>query len=113
MYIDNKNGEFHTKLFDKWDKFGFGIANMTFYCSNIPSKMFDSSVGAEFFRIPRITSKIEDLSCTCKQLSSRTLKQNGQIMKIKFPLIKMIQRNQEDFIKYNTSIEETMQAIGF
>ena len=85
MYIDIKNGEFHTELFDKQDNFGFDIAKMPFYCSNIPSKMFDSSVGAEFFRIPRITSKIEDLSCTCKQLSSRTLKQNGQMRRIKFP----------------------------
>ena len=27
--------------------------------------------------------------------------------------IKMIQRHQEVFIKYNKSIEEVMQAIGF
>ena len=85
MYIDNKNGEFHTELFDKQDNFGFDIAKMPFYCSSIPGKMFDSSVGAEFLRILRITSKIEDLSCTCKQLSSRTLKQNGQMRRIKFP----------------------------
>ena len=41
------------------------------------------------------------------------LKQNGQMRRIKFSLIKMIQRQQEVFIKYNKSIEEVMQAIGF
>ena len=86
---------------------------MPFYCSNVPSKTFYGTIGAEFLRIPRATSKIEDLTRNCKQLLSRMLKQNGQIKRIKFSLIKMIQRHQEIFIQYNKSIEEVMQAIGF
>ena len=60
------------------DNFGFDIVRMPFYCSNIPSKMFYGSIGAEFLKISRATSKVEDLSRTCKQLLSRMLKQNGQ-----------------------------------
>ena len=63
--------------------------------------------------ISRATSKIEDLTRNCTQLLSRMLKQNGQMRRIKFSLIKMIQRHREVFIKYNKSIEEVMQAIGF
>ena len=75
--------------------------------------MFYASIGAEFLRISTATKKIEDLSRTCKQLLNRMLKQNGQMRRIKFSLIKMIQRHQEVFIKYNKSIEEVMQAKGF
>ena len=111
-YICSENGEFHTKLFDKQDNFGFDIVRMPFYCSNVSSKMLYGSIAAEFFRISRATSKIEDLSHTSKQLLSRMLKQNGQ-MRIKFSSIKMIQWHQEVFIKNDKSIEEVMQAIGF
>ena len=113
LYIYMKNGELHTRLFDKRDNFGFDIVRMPFYCSNVPSKMFYGSVGAEFLRISRATSKIEDLTRNFKQLLSRMLKQNGQMRRIKFSLIKMIQQHQEVFIKYNKSIVEVMQAIGF
>ena len=82
---------------------------MPLYCSNVPSKLFYGSIGAGFFRISRATSKIEHLSCACKQLL-RMLKQHGQMRRI---LIKIIQQHQEVFIKYNKSVEEVMQAIGF
>ena len=75
--------------------------------------MFFGSIGADFLRISRTTSKIEDLSRNCKQLLSRMLKQNGQMRRIKFSLLKIIQWHQEVFIKYNKSIEEVIQAIGF
>ena len=71
------------------------------------------SIGVEFLRISRATSKTEDLSLTCKQLLSRLLKQNGQARRIKFSLINMIQQHQEVFIKYNISNEEVMQAVSF
>ena len=48
MYIYIENGEFHTKLFDKLDNFGFNIVRVPFYCSNIPSKMFCGRIGVEF-----------------------------------------------------------------
>ena len=99
IYIEN--GEIHTKLFDKRDNFGFEIVTVPFYCSIISSKILYGSTGAEFLRISRVTSKIEYLSCTCKQLTSRKLKQNGKMRRTKFSLIKMIQRYQEVFIIYN------------
>ena len=113
LYIYIGNGEFHARLFDKLDNFGFNIVRMPFYCSNVPSKIFYGSIGVAFLRISRATSKIEDLSHNCKQLLSQILKQNGQMRRIKFSLIKMIQQHQKVFFKYNKSIQEVMQAIGF
>ena len=61
--------------------------------------MCGGSIGAEFLRISRATNETEDPSRTYKQLLSRMLKQNGQIRRIEFSLLKMIQRHQEVFIK--------------
>ena len=94
------------------ENFGFHIVRMPCYCSSVTSKMFYGSIAAEFFKISRATSKIEDLNCYCKQLLSRIIKtwanKENQIF-----LNKMIQRHQEVFVKYNKSIEEVIQAIGF
>ena len=68
LYIYIENGEFHTRLFDQQDNFGFGIIRMPFYCSNVPSQIFYGSIGAEFLRISGTTSKIEEISRNCKQL---------------------------------------------
>ena len=74
LYIYIGNGEFHTRLFDKRDNFGLDIVRMPFYGSSVPSKMFYGSTGAEFLRISRATSKIEDLTRNCEQLLSRMCK---------------------------------------
>ena len=79
----------------------------------MPSKMFYRSNGPEFLGISRATSKIKDLSHTCKQWLSRMSKHNVQMKRIKFSLIKKVQWHEEVFIQYNKSIEEVMQAIGF
>ena len=75
--------------------------------------MFCARIGAEFLRISRATSKIEDLFRTCKQLLSRMLKKNEQMSRIKLSIIKTIQRHQEVFTKYNKSAGKVMHAIGF
>ena len=75
--------------------------------------MFYVSIGAEFLRTSRATSKFEGLSPNCKQLLSRMLKQNGQMNRIKYSLIKMIQQHQEVYVNNSKLIEDVMQAIGF
>ena len=75
--------------------------------------MFYGIIGAEFLRTSRVTTNSENFSRNCKQLLSRVVKQNWQMRNIKFSLIKIIQRHQEDLIKYNKSVEDVMQAIGF
>ena len=76
---------------------------MSFYCSNVPSKMFYGSIGADCLRNSRGTSKIEDLSRTCKQLLSQKL-----VLNKKDPTTP-----RSFYDNNNKSIEEVMQAIGF
>ena len=83
---------------------------MPFYCLNVPSKIFYASMGAEFLRISRAASKIEDLSRSCKQLNVKTRWANVENQNF---LTKMTQRHLEVLIKYNKSIEQVMQVIGF
>ena len=75
--------------------------------------MLLGSIGADVLKIFRATSKTEDLASNSKPLLKRMLKQNGQMRRIKFSLIKMIQWHKEVSIKHNNSVEEVMQAIGF
>ena len=51
--IENK---FDVKLYDKRDAFPFSIVRMPFLDSNMPSKIFYSSLGAEVLRIARTTN---------------------------------------------------------
>ena len=88
---------------------------MSFYCSNVPSKMFYGSIGAEFpLEFLEQPPKLKIFLVLVNSCQKRMLKQNGQMRRIRFFfLIKMIQRQQEVCIEYNKLIEEVMQAIGF
>ena len=55
------NKQFKTKLYDKRDNFSFSIVRLPFLSSNMPSKMFYSSLGAEFLRICRATSNLQEV----------------------------------------------------
>ena len=70
IYIYIENGEIHTKLFDKLCNFDFEIVRMPLHCSNIHNKMLHGSIGGEILGISTVTSKIKDLSRTCKELFS-------------------------------------------
>ena len=65
LYVYIEKREFYTTLFENQDNLGFNIVRMPIHC-NIPEKIIYGSIGAEFLRISRATSKIEDLSHNCK-----------------------------------------------
>ena len=60
LSIRIQNGKFDTCLFDKRDNFPFNIVRMPFSSSNMPSKIFYSTIGAEILRIARATTKTDD-----------------------------------------------------
>ena len=60
LNIQIKNDWFHTMLYDKRDDFGFHISRLPYKDSNIPNRMFYSSISAETLRICRATSNIQD-----------------------------------------------------
>ena len=55
LKINIKGQMFDTSLFDKRDDFPFDIVRMPYKSSNIPSKIFYSSLGAKILRIGRAT----------------------------------------------------------
>lgn len=65
------------KLFGKRDAFPFKIVRMPDKSSNIPSKIFNSSIGAEILRIARITSNFDSFISSCRALIQRMLAQGA------------------------------------
>ena len=55
LNIRIEEGQFSTKLYDKRDGFNFSIVRLPYKYSNIPSKIFYSTIFAESLRICRAT----------------------------------------------------------
>ena len=87
--IEIVNNRFVTKLYDKRDSFPFKIVRMPDRSSNIPSKIFSSSIGAETLRIARISSSSESFISSCQNLFERMLRQGASKPGIKIILRKL------------------------
>ena len=94
LHIELQNGIFTTRLFDKRDHFGFDITRLPYRDSNIPERMFYSSIAAECLRICRATSLSDDAITSIKAVIARMIKQGAMVSKIKNSLRKMFIRHQ-------------------
>ena len=106
-----KNRVFETKLYDKRDNFSFSIVRLPHKCSNIPAKMFYSTIGAEFLRISRVTTSLEDMVCSVTSLLKRMYKQGADKENTIKVCNKMIVRYQPVFKKYNVTNQEIRKLI--
>ena len=95
------DGIFTTRLFDKRDHFGFNITRLPYKDSNIPNKMFYSSIAAESLRIFRATSTSSHAISSIQTLVTRMVKQGASIPAMKNSIFKMINRHQINS-KYGT-----------
>ena len=91
--ISIDNGIFKTKLFDKRNDFGFHITRLPFRDSNIPCKMFYSSIAAECLRICRATSTANNARLSIQSIVSRMCKQGANIPMMKNCISKTLQRH--------------------
>ena len=73
------NKIFQTELFDKRDNFKFSIVPLPYKCSNIPSKMFYSTIGAEVLRISRVTTSLQELKVSVNLLLHRVYQQEANL----------------------------------
>ena len=92
LMITIEDQKFTTKLYDKRDDFPFAIVRMPYVDSNIPSKIFYSSFGAEILRYARNTNEVKIFLDSCHILIARMLKQGGRVEKLlnvlnKIPLL--------------------------
>ena len=98
-----ENGKFDHKLFDKRDNYNFSIVRFPFKESNIPSKMFHSTIGAEILRICRATSSYKSFIECCNPFIARMLKQGASTFSIIRVINKFIGRHNDTFAKYKVS----------
>ena len=104
------DGIFSSKLYDKREAFPFSVVRMPHRQSNMPSKMFYSTISAEVLRICRVTSNFSDFVDSVKKLLKRMIKQGAKPPKnvgregggqeIKKILLKMMGRHWWDFEKF-------------
>ena len=111
LEINVENKSFTSKLYDKRDSFNFSIVRFPYKCSNIPSKMFHSTIGAEILRIARATSKypwfLESVTCFLQRMN----KQGANILGIRRTLLKLMQRHHLTFSKYQKLPPEIIADI--
>ena len=87
--ITIEGGRCDISLFDKRNAFPFSIVRMPFLSSNIPSRMFYFSFGAEILRTARVSTSIEKFMETSKTLVNRIKRQGGEHFRLKKVLGKM------------------------
>ena len=83
--------------YDKRDDFPFSIVRLPFACSNMPSKIFYSSVSAEILRIGRTSSSSLELVNRSRLLLDRMMKQGSIKSKVSKALTSMYKRHSLTF----------------
>ena len=93
LHIEIVDRIFTTKLYDKRDNFGFHINRLPFRSSNIPDKMFYSSIGAECLRICRGTSTSNQAKISIKSVTDRMMSQGANFTKMKNSIVRILNRH--------------------
>ena len=111
LAIEIKDNKFSTKLYDKRDAFPFDIVRMPFRSSNIPSKIFFSSFGAEILRIAKATSSVDLFLHTSKNLVIRMTKQGARRDQLSRIFQKMLTRHRIHFEDFMLQTDVQIQLL--
>ena len=106
--IDNK---YIYNLYDKRDSYPFFIVRFPYKCSNIPSKIFHSTIGAETLRICRASSTLPAFLKSTKPFYSRMVNQGARDNSIKHVLNKFFNRHKQDFSKFEYNLQDIMKSL--
>ena len=109
--IDIMNDTFVTSLYDKRDDYQFRIVRLPYRSSNIPKKMFISSIVTEVLRIARVTSTFQSFLISTKILIRRMIYKGAQVLEIKTSLHRIIKKHLEDFLKYSLPTKVILSSI--
>ena len=93
------DGKIITKLYDKRNNYNFFIVRFPYKCSNMPSKIFYSTVSAELLRICRATTNLNNFTLAARAIIDRMLKQGAENSGLKSSIQKMMGRHSSDFLK--------------
>ena len=105
------DGEFVSKLYDKRNSYDFHIVRFPHKCSNIPTKMFYSTILAEILRIAKATSSYQNFIQSAKMIIARMKKQGDVQWGTRKTLNKLFARHFQWFVKYGKTAEEMATDI--
>ena len=95
------------------DGFNFFIVRFPYACSNIPSKIFLSTIGAETLRICRASSCFEHFIRFCQLFFSSMINQGANVVEIKSVFVKFFKRHETIFSKFNKTSEQIIVELKF
>ena len=105
MSLTVKDRDIETSIFDKRDYFPFSIVRLPYLISNIPQKMFYSSIGAEFLRICRVSSDISHAKTCLSSLIVRAIKQGADQEMLLLTIRRTLNRHSQDFLKFRGGLD--------
>ena len=111
LSINIEHNSFVTSLYDKRDDYNFKIVRLPYRSSNIPKKMFTSSIVAEILRIARVTSSFQSFLTSVQTLVKRMLSQGAHIVDIKTSSHRIMKKHWEDFEKYAMTSKVIISTI--
>ena len=111
LNIKIENNKFSLSLYDKRDTFPFSIVRMPYLSSNIPSKMFYATLGAEVLRIGRTSTVLNSFVSSSQRIIKRMQKQGGRSSAIVKCLQKTYGRNFEVFREFANTCQEFLDLI--
>ena len=107
-----EEGRFSYHLFDKRDNFNFFIVRFPYACSNIPSKIFLSTIGAETLRICKASSCFDHFTRFCQPFFDRMVNQGASVREIKSVLIKFFKRHESTIVKFSKTPEQIVVELN-
>ena len=109
--IKVQGNKFSLGLYDKRDSFPFSIVRMPYSSSNMPSKIFYSSIGAEILRIGRTTNSTFKFQLSSHNIIQRMIKQGANSHKIKQSLSEAYGRHVEVFKLFANTCDDFINLI--
>jgi len=103
--LEIRNGDIHSKLFDKRDAFGFSIVNYPDLSGNIPVKQSYGVFVSQLIRYGRCCMSVTDFIHRTKILVRKLTKQGFRLTKLRHVFEKFVANYYELLFKYGCSID--------
>ena len=113
LEVHVKERKFDYHLYDKRDSFNFFIVRFPYQCSNIPCKIFLSTIGAETLRICRASSTFSHFLRCCSPFYKRMINQGAIIPAIKAVFCKFFRRHESVFSKFGLTCNQITEQLHF
>ena len=111
FYLDCRDGQLHTSLYDKRDDFNFHITNFPFLSSNIPSSPAYGVFIAQLIRYARASSSYECFILRAMRLSNKLLGQGFEKERLRSSLRKFYGRYGDLIKQYEVPLSRMLHGI--